>query len=106
LLIEGELNREMFPKIKNIFLHKIWELFNNEMFTPFVEEQAHPITGPSLTLEINGQVFCTFSLKQLLSNSAMFLLSDSYICGSYFQWIVKAQPIWCHCVHRLSITLW
>jgi hypothetical protein len=44
------------------------------MFTPFVEEQVHPITGPSLTLENNGQVFSTFSLKHLLSNSAKFLL--------------------------------
>jgi hypothetical protein len=40
------------------------------MFNPFVEEQVHPITW---TLENNGQVFSTFSLKQLLSNSAMFL---------------------------------
>jgi hypothetical protein len=44
------------------------------MFTPFVEGQVHPITEPSSTLENNGLVFSTFSLKQLLSNSAMFLL--------------------------------
>jgi len=51
-----------FQKIKNVFLHKTGELFNNKMFIPFVEEQVHPITGPSLTLENNGQVFSTFSL--------------------------------------------